>query len=217
MERLPLSRERVLAAAMVLADGGGIESLTMRKLANALDVEAMSLYHHVANKDDILDGMLDVVAAEINLADAGDWKATTRHRAISAQATLLAHPWASMLWVSRSGLGPARMEYMDTALRTFRTGGLDEELVHHAYHVVENHIVGYSMQAVSFSFDMGNLGNLADEFLGTMPADVYPDLALHVAQHIEPPGESDETEFEFGLRLILDGIEQIYLAKPPES
>jgi hypothetical protein len=115
-----------------------------------------------------------------------------------------------MLWVSRPNLGPARMGYMDTALRTFRTGGLDEELTHHAYHVVENHIVGYSMQQVSFAVDMDNIGTLADEFLETLPADEYPDLALHVRQHSEPTNESDETEFEFGLRLILDGIERMH-------
>lgn len=210
MERLPLSRERVLAEAIALADSGGIASLTMRKLAAELGVEAMSLYHHVANKDDILDGILDAIAAEIDLSEEGDWKTTTRRRALSAKNVLFDHPWASTLWVSRVNLGPARMEYMDTALRVFREGGLSEELTHHAYHVVENHIVGYTMQQMSFAVDMDNLDTLADEFLATLPADRYPDLALHVSQHIDQPPEPAETEFEFGLRLILDGIDRMH-------
>jgi hypothetical protein len=120
------------------------------------------------------------------------------------------HPWASTLWVSRINLGPARMKYMDTALRVFREGGLSEELTHHAYHVVENHIVGYTMQQMSFAVDMDNLDTLADEFLATLPADRYPDLALHVSRHIDEPPEPVETEFEFGLRLILDGIDRMH-------
>ncbi|MDJ0952390.1 MAG: TetR/AcrR family transcriptional regulator C-terminal domain-containing protein [Acidimicrobiia bacterium] len=210
MQREPLSRDRVLEAAVGLADGGGIAALTMRKLAAELGVEAMSLYHHVANKDEILDGILDAIAAEIDLTEDDNWKATTRRRAVSAKEALLGHPWASMLWVSRLNLGPARMRYMDVALRTFRDGGLDEALTHHAYHVVENHIVGYAMQQVSFAVDMNDLDGLADEFLEQLPADVYPDLALHVRQHIGEPPPGTESEFDFGLRLILDGIERIH-------
>ena len=207
--RTPLNRELVLETAMGLADTGGIKAMTMSKIAAELGVEAMSLYHHVANKDDILDGILDAVAAEIDLTEEGDWKATTRRRAISAQATLLRHPWAAMLWVSRMSLGGARMKYMDVALSTFRRGGLDEELTHHAYHVVENHIIGYAMQQVSFAVDTSNLDSLAGEFLERLPREEYPDLALHVRQHMVPPSEA-ETEFEFGLRLILDGVERIH-------
>ncbi len=209
MQREPLSRERVLETALAIADADGLGAMTMRKIAAELGVEAMSLYHHVANKDDILDGLLDLVAAEIDLTDEGDWKETTRQRAISAKTVLLRHRWASMLWVSRLHVGPARMRYMDVALRTFRTGGLDEGLTHHAYHAVDNHIIGYAMQQVNFAFDVDDLDQLADSFLRELPADTYPDLALHVRQHMDPPAD-DETEFEFGLRLILDGIERIH-------
>ncbi len=208
--RAPLSRDRVLQAAVGLADAGGLGSLTMRKLAAELGVEAMSLYHHVRNKDEILDGIIDVVAAEIDLTGRGGWKSATRHRAISAQEVLLRHPWAGMLWVSRLNLGPARMRYMDVALSTLRNGGLSEDLTHHAYHVVENHILGYTMQLLSFAADMDNLDEFADRFLAELPADEYPDLAVHVRQHLVDPVDVDETEFEFGLRLILDGIERIH-------
>ncbi len=210
MERTPLSRERVLETAVGLADAGGIAALTMRKLAAELGVEAMSLYHHVTNKDEILDGIVDAIAAEIDLTEADSWKATTRRRAVSAKETILRHPWASMLWVSRLTLGPARMRYMDVALRTFRDGGLDEALTHHAYHVVENHIIGYAMQQISFAADMSDLDELGKQFLAELPADDYPDLALHVRQHIEEPPPEAESEFDFGLRLILDGIERIH-------
>jgi AcrR family transcriptional regulator len=199
----------VLEAAVALADGGGIKSLTMRRLAAELGVEAMSLYHHVANKDEILDGILDVVAAEIELPADRDWKDATRIRAVSAQETLGRHHWAGALWVSRLNIGPARMRYMDVALRTFRSGGLSEDLTHHAYHVVENHVIGYTLQQLSFGVDMDDLDELGKEFLARLPAEDYPDLALHVRQHVDPV-EADETEFGFGLRLILDGVERLH-------
>jgi AcrR family transcriptional regulator len=210
--RTPLSRERVLNAAVALADGGGIAALTMRKLAAELGVEAMSLYHHFSNKDEILDGILDVVAAEIELPDDGDWKQSTRTRAVSAQDALGRHVWAGALWVSRLNLGPARMRYMDAALATFRKAGFSEDLTHHAYHVVENHVLGYTLQLLSFGVDMDNLDDLGDQFLRDLPADEYPDLATHVRQHLVEPVETEETEFEFGLRLILDGIERIHVS-----
>jgi AcrR family transcriptional regulator len=209
-ERPRLSRERVLEAGVAIADGGGLGALTMRKLAASLDVEAMSLYHHFANKDEILDGIIDVVAAEIDLTHDEDWKSTTRRRAISTRDALAHHPWASMLWVSRLVIGPARMRYMDTALRIFREGGLSEDLTHHAYHVVENHVLGYTLQQLSFAADTANLDTLAERFLAVLPADDYPDLALHVRQHTEEQAGEGESEFEFGLRLILDGIERIH-------
>lgn len=207
--RAPLTRERVLETAVALADAGGLAALTMRKLAAELGVEAMSLYHHVANKDEILDGILDVVAGEIELPTDGGWKEATRIRASSAQEVLARHSWAGALWVSRLNIGPARMEYMDKALRAFRAGGLSEQLTHHAYHVVENHVIGYTLQQLSFGVDTDNLDELSQEFLARLPADDYPDLALHVRQHTVPPTD-DETEFQFGLRLILDGIERLH-------
>jgi len=208
--RRPLTRDLVIDTAVRLADTGGIAALTMRKLAAELEVEAMSLYHHVANKDAILDGIGDHVAGEIDLSDAGDWKSTTWRRAISARGSLLRHPWAGMLWVSRLNVGPARKRYMDVALRTFREGGLDENLTHHAYHVVENHILGYALQQISFAADAGDLATLGERFLAELPPDEFPDLVRHVRQHTDESMPEEESEFEFGLRLILDGIERIH-------
>jgi len=210
--RKPLTRELVIETAVNLADTSGIAALTMRKLAAELGVEAMSIYHHVANKDAILDGIGDHVAGEIDLSDEGDWKSTTWHRSLSARDALKRHPWAGMLWVSRLYVGPARMHYMDFSLRTFREAGLEESLTHHAYHVVENHILGFALQQANLAIDMSseNLAALGEQFLEELPTDEYPDLALHVRQHVEEPPPGEEPEFEFGLRLILDGIERIH-------
>src|SRR5947209_8441840 len=142
--RTPLNRDRVLAAALGLADEAGIEALTMRKLGQALGVEAMSLYNHVANKDDLLAGMVDRVAGEIELPPAGgDWAAAVRVSAISAHAALERHPWATTLMMSRGG--PARMRYMDALLRRLREAGFSPELTYHAYHALDAHIFGFSL------------------------------------------------------------------------
>jgi AcrR family transcriptional regulator len=208
--RLPLSRERVLRAAMHLADRDGIESLTMRKLARELGVEAMTLYYYVARKDDILEGIADLVASEIELLSGGaDWKAATRQRAISAHDVLVHHPWASLLWVSRVALGPGRLRYMDAGLRGFREAGFSPELTEQAFHAVENHIVGYTLQELSFPIEAAEVAEAEANFLGKLPADEYPDLAKHVMQHLEGPGHVDEGDFEFALDLILDGVERI--------
>lgn len=208
--RLPLSRDRVLRAAMHLADRDGIESLTMRKLARELGVEAMTLYYYVAKKDDILDGIADLVASQIEVPSGGaDWKAATRQRAISAHDVLVRHPWASMLWVSRVTLGPGRLRYMDAGLRGFREAGFSPELTEQAFHAVENHIVGYTLQEMSFAIETEEVAEAGASFLRKLPADEYPDLAEHVMQHLEGPGHVDEGDFEFALDLILDGVERI--------
>jgi AcrR family transcriptional regulator len=205
-----MSRERVMHAAMGLADRDGIESLTMRKLARELGVEAMTLYYYVARKDDILEGIADLVASQIELPPAGaDWKAATRQRAISAHDALVRHPWASMVWVSRAALGPGRLRYMDAGLRGFREAGFSRELTEQAFHAVENHIVGYTLQEMSFVIETQEVAEAGATFLRQLPADEYPYLAEHVMQHLEGPGHVDEGDFEFALDLILDGIERI--------
>ncbi len=207
--RVPLSRDRVLRAAIHLADRSGIESLTMRKLARELGVEAMTLYYYVANKDDLLEGMVDLVASQIEVPSGGaDWKTATRQRAISAHDVLVRHPWASMLWV-RVNVGPARMRYMESALRGFREAGFSPEMTEYAFHAVENHIAGYTLQELSFPYDAEELAELGASFLRKLPADEYPYLAEHVMQHLEGSGHIDEGGFEFGLDLILDGLERI--------
>jgi AcrR family transcriptional regulator len=208
-DRAPLTRERVLSAAVSLADEGGIKALSMRRLAQELGVEAMSLYNHVDNKDDILGGIVDVVATEIDLArDGGDWKAAMRRRAISAHDVLVRHPWAPALWMSTRSFGTGRMEFADSILRGLREAGFSEELTYHGFHVLQAHVMGYTLQERNLEFDADELKELAAAFLREFPADDYPDLAEHIRQHAEPRPEHEGT-FAFGLDLILDGLERL--------
>jgi len=207
--RTPLSRDRVIDAALGLVDEGGIEALSMRKLARELGVEAMSLYNHVANKDAILDGIVEVVAAEAELPpDGTEWKGAIRQSAIATRDMLVRHPWASGLWMSRQGGGTARLRRADWLLRTFREAGLSEELTFHAYHVVESHILGFTVQQLNFPYRGAELEERASRFLARFPVDEFPDFAEHVQQHLEPY-EGDEGGFELGLDLILDGLERL--------
>lgn len=208
--RIPLSRDRVLRAAIDLADRSGIEALTMRKLAVELGVEAMSLYYYVARKDDILDGIVDMVMGEIELpADRTDWKAALRATAITAHRTLMRHPWACSLILSRSGLRPGRMRYMDSILGTLREAGFSAAMTHHAYHALDSHIVGFTLWLVGMALDTVDLADVGAAFLRDLPIDEYPFLAEHVQGHLTGFDDTDKTEFEFGLDLILDGLERI--------
>ena len=173
--RKPMSRDRVLRTAIGLADKEGIDALTMRRLAQELGVEAMTLYHYVDNKEEILGGMIDLVAREVPLPDAGadadgsgEWKAATRHRAIATREVLLRHPWAGALW-NQVRVGPGRIGYMDAALRTFREGGLSPEVTERAFHAVENHILGYTLQAQAFLLPDEDLAAAGQAFLLTLP------------------------------------------------
>jgi AcrR family transcriptional regulator len=205
--RKPLSRDRVLRAAVRLADKNGIESLSMRRLAKELGVEAMSLYNHVANKDEILAGMIDLVSGEIEMpSDEADWKAAVRRSAISLRDVLLRHRWAASIWMSSHSGGPSHLRRADWLLRTLREAGLSKELTYHAYHVIEAYVLGYTLQQLSFPYKMEELAGLAANFLRRLPADEYPDFVEHVMQHMEPHG--DESGFEVGLDLILAGLEQ---------
>jgi len=198
----------VLEAAVALADDGGIKALSMRKLAQELGVEAMALYNHVANKDDILDGIVDVVASEIDLPrDGADWKTALRQTAISAHEVLLRHPWATSLWMRR-GMSPPRFRYGDALLRTLREGGFSKKLTYHAFHILESHVVGFTLHRQNFAFDSDQLVGLAARFLREFPADEYPDLAEHILQHTKPSYQRQRT-FDFGLDLILDGLERL--------
>lgn len=206
--RTRLNRARVLTVAIALADAEGIGELSMRKLGRELGVEAMSLYNHVGNKDDLLDGMLDQVVAEIDLsADGPDWRHRARRRAISAHTVLMRHPWAAAMWTSRLTIGPARMRYTDSVLRSLREAGFAPGPLDRAYHTIENHIVGHAMQALGFPITEKEMEQAAEGFLSTFPNDEYPDLAAHVRHHVEHPSHDDE--FEFGLELILEGLERL--------
>jgi AcrR family transcriptional regulator len=204
-----LSKERVLRAAIVLADAGGIDALSMRRLAKELGVEAMSLYNHVANKDEILDGIIDVVVSEIDLpSDGADWKTAMRQSAISARDVFLRHPWACSLWMSRQGGGPARLRHGDWMLRTLREARFSKDLIYHAFHILESHILGFTVQQLNFPYKGEGLAGMAATFLQQLPADEYRDLTEHILQHLEPR-DGDEGGFEFGLDLILDGLETV--------
>jgi len=207
--RAPLSRERVLHAAMTLVDEGGIEALSMRKLAQELGVEAMSLYNHVANKDDILDGIVDLVAREIELpANGVDWKTALRLCAISAHEALSRHPWAGGLWMSDRKVSPARLRHGDAMLRTLREAGFSKDLTYHAFHILQSHVLGFTLQRENFPFDKEELKELAATFLREFPGDEYPYLAEHIEQHVDPSDEHQGT-FAFALDLILDGLERL--------
>jgi AcrR family transcriptional regulator len=208
--RLPLSRERVVRAAMALADAGGIDALTMRRLGDELGVEAMSLYKHVANKDDLIDGMTDAVFAEIELpSDATDWRTAMRERAVSVRAALSRHPWATPLMQSRTSPGPATMRHHDTVIGTLRTAGFSVALTAHAFSALDSYIYGFALQQRSLPFETGEqTAELAEAILAQFPAEAYPHLAELTVQHVLQPGYDYGDEFEFGLELVLDGLER---------
>jgi AcrR family transcriptional regulator len=206
---VPLSRERVLHAAVTLADEGGVEALSMRKLAEELGVKAMSLYNHVANKDDVLDGIVDVAWDEIVVPTGeADWKTEIRGIAISAHETLLRHPWASGLSM-RPRPGPARLRYGDSLLGCLRNAGFSKDLTYHAFHIIESYIMGYTFQVLSVrAVDTQQFADIAAKFLrGDFSAE-YPHFTEHALQHMEP-GDDDVSAYELGLDLILDGLERL--------
>jgi AcrR family transcriptional regulator len=207
--RTPLNRDRVLRAAVELVDESGLEALSMRRLAKELGVEAMSLYNHVANKGEILDGIIDVVVGEIDLAPAGvEWRTAIHRRATSTRDVLLRHRWASKLWMSQGTEGGARLQYGDSLLRTLREAGFPQEVVYHAFHVLEAYVLGYAGLHLSFPYQGEALETLATDFIQQLPADEYPDLVEHIRQHLEPR-EGEKGGFEFGLDLILDSLERL--------
>ena len=205
--RTPLSRERVLQAAIALADEHGVEALSMRRLAKELGVEAMSLYNHVENKDAILDGIIDTVVGEVELPDGPDWKSALRQCAISTRDVILRHPWASNLWMSRQSGGPAQLRNGDWKLRMLREAGFSSDLIYHAFHILDALILGFLVQHLSFPYKGDELKEMAASFLQTFPADDYPDLMIHIKEHLEPhegPGG-----FAIAVDLILDGLERL--------
>jgi AcrR family transcriptional regulator len=195
----------VLNAAIALADEGGIEALSMRRLAKELGVEAMSLYNHVANKDEILAGILELVAAEIETPADADWKAAIRRSAISTRDAYLRHRWASGLTMSRQSGGPTQLRHSDWLLRTLREAGFSKDVIYHAYHILEAYILGFTVQQLNFQYTGEEITDLATDFLKDLPAGEYPDFVEHVMQHLEPR-QGGEGGFEFGLDLILDSL-----------
>ncbi len=201
----------MLGAAVLLADEDGLESLTMRELGLRLGVEAMSLYNHVANKDDLLDGMVDLVVSEIDLpADTVDWKEAMRRRAISAQAVFSRHPWASAMIDSRESSGPARLRYFDWVVGTLRRAGFTLEMAARAFSVLDSYIYGFGRQQLSFSAGSDSPPEeMAEAFLRAIPADEYPYIRELVVEYAMTSGYDEHADFEFGLDLILDGLQRL--------
>ena len=206
--RTPLSRERVLQAAIKVADREGIDSLSMRKLGQEVGVEAMSLYNHVRNKDDILNGMVDVVFSEIDLPSHGmDWSTAMRQRAISARKALLRHPWAIGLMESRIQPGPATLRHHDSVLENLRNAGFSIVMAAHAYSVLDSYIYGFTLNELTLPFDTSEeVAEVAGNILREGAMDAYPYLAEMAIEHAMKPGYDYGDEFEFGLDLILGGL-----------
>jgi AcrR family transcriptional regulator len=200
----------VVRAAVALADEAGLEALSMRKLGQRLGVEAMSLYNHVANKDDLLDGMIDVVFSEIDLpaSDAG-WRTAMRQRAASVREALARHPWAAGLMELRTTPGPTSLRHHEAVLDCLREAGFSIENATHAYWLLDSYIYGFAIQEASLPFGTPEqLAEMAEIVLPRVPADEYPRLNEAAAASLES-GYGYTDEFEFGLDLILDGLERL--------
>jgi AcrR family transcriptional regulator len=215
--RAPLSRLRVLAVAVDVADRAGLKSLTMRNLANELGVEAMSLYHHVANKEDLLDGVVDLIVGEIRDSvaelepptEASEWKAAIRRQVLAARSVLLKHPWAPSVLETRASASPQVLMYFDSLVGLMRTGGFSYDLAHHALHALGSRALGFSQELFAPA-DGGDDDEVADMEVGQHAP--YLVEMLNEISHDDPDSTlgwcDDQAEFEFGLDVILDGLEK---------
>ncbi len=204
--RTPLTRDRILAAAVELADREGIAALSMRRLAQTVGVEAMTLYYHVRNKEALLDGIVDLVFQEFEPADPdAPWTTAVRATAISAYDALMRHPWGAELSF-KTGVSQARLRWMDALLGTFRRAGFSPAMTHHAYHAIDSHITGFTLWVVGMPIDEETMPDMAASFLSTIPPGDLPHLVEHVEQHVHP--SDDIREFEFGLDLVLESLER---------
>jgi hypothetical protein len=207
--QIPLSRKRILLAAIHLADEGGLESLSMRKIAQELGVQAMSLYNHVANKDDMLDGIVDIVIGEIEVPDLGvDWQTAMRRRANSAHVVLLRHPWATMPIVSRINVGPAMLRYIDATLGCLCEAGFSFELVDRAWNAIDSHIYGFTLQELNFPIATTEYAKVAQDYIPQIPPDKYPYMN-RLTHHIIDGDYDGIADFNFGLELILSGLDKL--------
>jgi AcrR family transcriptional regulator len=209
--RTPLTRERVLQSAVRRADEGGIESLSMRKLGQELGVEAMALYHHFANKDDLVDGMVDLVFGEIELPPSTrDWRTAMRQRAVAVRDALLRHRWAVGLMESRRRPGPANLRHHDAVIGNLRAGGFNIGMAAHAYSVLDSYIYGFALTKMNLPFETSDdVADVAQSILEPFPPDEYPHMVEILTDHVMKPGYDYGEEFEYGLDLILDGLERL--------
>jgi AcrR family transcriptional regulator len=206
--RTPLSRDRVLRAAVAFADERGVAALSMRKLGEALGVEAMSLYNHVANKNDLLDGMVDVVFSEIEVPEqTADWRGSMRRRGLSMRDALHRHRWAIGLMESRTAPGPATLRHHDAVIGSLRAGGFSVEMAAHAFSALDSYIYGFALQEASLPFESAEeTVELANSIMDGFSPDEYPHLTELTVEHVLQPGYDYGNEFAFGLDLILDGL-----------
>jgi AcrR family transcriptional regulator len=206
--RKPLSRERILAAALELVDEQGIDALSMRKLGQALGYEAMSLYNHVSSKDDLLDGILDLVLAEMKPPDVDGGLPAIRTSSLAAHEALTRHPWAAGLLTASGRIRPARIEFMDALLATLRNAGFSAETTYHAYHVLDAHIVGFSLWQASHGQIPADIDDVRGFIDRMAPPATYPYLHEHGIQHLEDGPHQDVPAFEYGLDLLLGSLER---------
>jgi AcrR family transcriptional regulator len=210
VSRQPLSRERVLRAALAVADRGGVAGLTIRSLAAELGAKPMSVYHYVANKDEILDGIVDLVFDEIHLPTSGtDWRTEIRQRAEAARRVLGRHRWAIGLLESRATPGPANLRHHEAVLATLRAAGFTVELAAHAYALLDSYVYGFALQEASLPFDDTNVTEVAEPIMDAFLVGKYPHMAELAAELVLQPGYAFGNEFTFGLDLILEGLEHL--------
>jgi len=207
-ERVSLSRDRVLAGAITVADAGGIGALTIRTLAQELGAKPMSVYHYVANKDEIIDGIVDLVYAEIDLpVPGGDWRTEMRRRAKSARRVLANHPWATPLLQSRLNPGPATLRHHNAFIATLRAAGFSVELTAHAFALIDSYIFGFALSENALPIHgPESVADTAESMMHFFDAEAYPSLLEFTMEHIMRPDYDFGEEFEYGLDLILDGL-----------
>lgn len=217
--RIPLTRERVLQGAIAIADTAGIGALTIRSLAQQLGVKPMAIYYHVANKDEILDGIVDLVFAEIELPEAdGDWRSELVRRASSARRVLSRHHWAIGLMESRKSPGPATLRHHDAVLGTLRQAGFTIEMTAHAYALLDSYVYGFALQEAALPFKgPDTAAGVAEPMVQQFPADAYPHLVEMATEFILQPGYDFGDEFEFGLDVILDALTRSIPAHGPKA
>jgi AcrR family transcriptional regulator len=204
-----MNREQVVTAAVALADEVGIEALSMRRLGQALGVEAMSLYNHVDGKEALLDGMVDAVFAEIELPSGADWKKALRQRALSMREALGRHRWAIGLMESRTTPGATTLRQHDAVIGCLLAAGFSMQLTAHAFAAVDGYVYGFALQERGLPFDTPEqTAEMAQAMLAHFPVDEFPHLAAFTREHVMRPGYDFGAEFEFGLDLILDGLER---------
>lgn len=209
-QRLPLTKERIVVSAARLADEHGIDALTIRSLAEHLDVKPMAIYHHVATKDEILDGIVDLVFGEIELPIPGrPWRAEVRRRAASARDVLSRHTWALALIESRTSPGPETLRHHDAMIGTLRLSGMSLTMTAHAYALLDAYVYGFVLQEATLPMDgPDDTAEVAAAMFEQLPADAYPHLTEFALGHVMQPGYDFGQEFDFGLDLILDGFER---------